>query len=218
MKFTWERIEGKQLWFDVRFADHLPRYKLAQKYCEGKKVLDIACGTGYGSKELAEVASSVIGIDVDKASVELAQKMYQSKNLQFKLGNGQDIQVEDESMDVVVSFETIEHIVDYHQFMRELKRVLKPGGTLILSTPNYLGEVHKNIYHVSNFTTIHLIDVFKQYFSDFSVKYQGKHLFPFPGRGFWQVLLSWFWVKRDVKIRDEKPSFEHHVTIIVAKK
>ena len=152
MKFTWERIEGKQLWFDVRFADHLPRYKLAQKYCEGKKVLDIACGTGYGSKELAEVASSVIGIDVDKASVELAQK------------------------------------------------------------------VHKNIYHVSNFTTIHLIDVFKQYFSDFSVKYQGKHLFPFPGRGFWQVLLSWFWVKRDVKIRDEKPSFEHHVTIIVAKK
>ena len=105
----------------------MPRYKLAQKYCEGKKVLDIACGTGYGSKELAEVASSVIGIDVDKASVELAQKMYQSKNLQFKLGNGQDIQVEDESMDVVVSFETIEHIVDYHQFMRELKRVLKPG-------------------------------------------------------------------------------------------
>jgi 2-polyprenyl-3-methyl-5-hydroxy-6-metoxy-1,4-benzoquinol methylase len=88
----------------------------------------------------------------------------------------------DGSVDVVISFETIEHIVDYHQFMQEIKRVLKPGGILVLSTPNYLGEIYKNVYHVSNFTTIHLIDLFKQYYSDYQIFYQGKHQFVLPGR------------------------------------
>lgn len=218
MKFTWERIEGKQLWFDIRFADHMLRYEFAKDHCKWKKVLDIACGTWYWSFELSKVAEDVIGIDIDKDSIRLAQKIYTHKNLTFQLGNGESIDLPDNSIDVITSFETIEHILEYHQFIKELKRVLKPWWILILSTPNYLWEIYKNVYHVSNFTTIHLIDLCKQYFDDFKVYYQGKHLFPFPGRGFLQVILSRFGIKRDVEIRDRQPNFDHHVTLIVAKK
>lgn len=73
MKFTGERIEGEQMWFNVRFADHFPRYEFAKDRAKDKVVLDIASGTGYGSYELAQVAKEVIGIDVDKESIELAK-------------------------------------------------------------------------------------------------------------------------------------------------
>ncbi len=218
MKFTWERIEWKQLWFNIRFADHFPRYDFAKKYCKDKIVVDIASGTGYGSYELSKVAQKVIGIDIDGQSIESAQKTYSNSNLEYRLGNWQKIDLPDESTDVVISFETIEHIIDYHEFMNEIKRILKPWWVLVLSTPNYIWEISKNIYHVSNFTTIHLVDLFKKYYENFEIFYQWKHLFPFPWRGFLQVIWSWFGYKRDVIIRPKKPNFEHHVTLIVAKK
>ncbi len=218
MKFTGERIEWKQLWFATRFADHFPRYDFAKQYCVDKVVVDIASWTWYGTYELSTVANNIIGIDVDEQSVTLARQNYENDNLKYILWNWNTIDLKDNSVDVVVSFETIEHIVEYHQFMSEIKRILKPGWILILSTPNYLWEIYKNVYHVSNFTTIHLIDLFSQYYQDFKVFYQWKHLFPFPWRWFFQVFLSWFWIKRDVMIRDQKPSFDHHVTLIVATK
>lgn len=218
MKFTGERIEWRQLYFKTRFSDHFPRYDFAMPYCMNKIVIDIASGTWYWTYKLSKVSKQIIGIDIDEQSIEIARQNYKNHNLEYKLWNWIKIDVEDGSVDVVVSFETIEHIIDYHQFMQEIQRVLKPWGTLILSTPNYLWEIYKNTYHVSNFTTIHLIDLFKIYYEDFEIFYQGKHLYPFPWRGFLQVVLSRFWYKRDVKIRSKKPIFDHHVTLIVAKK
>lgn len=216
MKFTWERIEWDQWWFKIRFADHFPRYEFAKKYCtKDSAVLDIASWTWYGSYELSHVAKDVIGIDVDKESIRIAQKKYIKENLKYIVWDGNHIDLPDWSIDLVVSFETIEHITEYHQFMKEVKRVLKPWWIFILSTPNYLWEIYRNIYHVSNFTTIHIVDLFSQYFSQYKIYYQGKHQFVFPWRWFLQVFCSWFGIKRDVSVRSTKPLFQHHVTILV---
>lgn len=215
MKFTGERILGNQWKSDVRFADHLERYDFAATLCKGKKVLDIACGTGYGSNIMAKVAESVVGVDIDKAAVENAQRVYKATNLSYIHGDGTTIPLADESVDVVVSFETIEHIVEYHHFLKEIHRVLKKGGVLLMSTPNFRGEIVKNRYHVSNFTTESFIAAVEKVFPIKEVYYQWKHFYPIPGRG---ILEAFFRIKKDVKIRAEKPSFHHHVTIIRAEK
>ncbi len=116
--------------------EHVHRYLLAREITQGKDVLDIACGEGYGSNLLAEVANSVIGVDISPETIDHAQSIYQKKNLDFKVGSCAQIPLADASVDLVVSFETIEHHNEHEQMMREIKRTLRPGGLLILSTPN----------------------------------------------------------------------------------
>ena len=83
MKFTGERVEKKQRQFSKRFADHLKRYEFAKTYCKDKSVLDIACGTGYGTYELAQVATKVLGVDIDQDAVKLAKDTYKNDNLSY---------------------------------------------------------------------------------------------------------------------------------------
>ena len=215
MQFTGERILGNQWKGDIRFADHLERYNFAADYCTGKVVLDIACGTGYWSHIMSKVAKSVTGVDVDKFAVENAQKQYKADNLRYLLGDWETIPMDDASVDIAVSFETIEHIVNYDHFLQELKRVLKPGGMLLMSTPNFRWEIVKNKYHVSNFTTESFVSAVEKHFTLDEVCYQGKHFYPIPGRGILEALLR---IKKDVKIRSQKPDFHHHVTIVKATK
>ena len=133
-------------------VEHLHRYALARPLCAQKKVLDIACGEGYGSALLAATASRVIGMDLDAAAVAHATAKYVRPNLEFKAGSCTDIQLADETLDVVVSFETIEHHDRHDEMLREIKRVLKPAGLCLISTPdrhNYSEKRHyKNPYHV----------------------------------------------------------------------
>ncbi len=215
MKFTGERVEEKQWKFDLRFADHLARYDLAKPICKDKVVLDIACGTGYGTYTLAQVAQKIDGVDIDKESVELAQKQYTLPNLTYTVGDGTTIPFADNMFDVVISFETIEHIVEYHHFLDEIHRVLKPGGVLLMSTPNYKGELVKNTYHVTNFDTNTFVGSVKQHFNVEKIFYQGKHFYPFPWRGIFEGVFN---IHRDVLIREQKPAFDHHVTIVQATK
>ena len=115
--------------------EHLHRYAFASAQVRGVDVLDIASGEGYGSEMLSRVASSVIGVDIDKASVEHAAGKYVRGNLSYRQGSCTEIPIPDKSVDVVVSFETIEHIDDHDAMMSEIKRVLKPEGLLIISSP-----------------------------------------------------------------------------------
>lgn len=115
--------------------EHLHRYAYASGLVLGLDVLDIASGEGYGSEMLSRVASTVIGVDIDKASVEHATRKYLRSNLSFKKGSCTEIPIPDKSVDAIVSFETIEHICDHDAMMSEIKRVLKPGGLLIISSP-----------------------------------------------------------------------------------
>ncbi len=111
--------------------EHLHRYFLARELCRGLDVLDVASGEGYGSALLAQTAASVIGVDLSKKAVDHAANSYNLANLSFKVGDARELPIEDGSLDVVVSFETLEHFFEHNQFLAEVKRVLRPQGRLI---------------------------------------------------------------------------------------
>jgi ubiquinone/menaquinone biosynthesis C-methylase UbiE len=119
--------------------EHLHRYAFAREYAQEKDILDIACGEGYGAYLLADVARSVIGVDIAEDVIEHARRKYgDNPKLSFKVGGCSEIPIDDASVDLVVSLETLEHHNQHEQMLREVKRVLRPGGTLIISTPDRL--------------------------------------------------------------------------------
>ena len=116
--------------------EHLHRYAVAVGLAHGKRVLDIACGEGYGANLLAFVASQVTGVDLDAGTIAHAQAKYDRPNLDFVEGSCTQIPCADQSIDLVASFETIEHISEHDAFLSEIKRVLAPGGILVISSPH----------------------------------------------------------------------------------
>jgi len=132
--------------------EHLHRYLFASQFVANKQVLDIASGEGYGSELLAKTAKKVYGVDISKEAIIHARKKYPQKNLFFKVGSCSVVPLKDHSIDVVVSFETIEHHDDHEGMMLEIKRVLKPDGILVISSPDKLEYTDKpgfnNEYHV----------------------------------------------------------------------
>ncbi len=132
-------------------AEHVARYVFAAGLCAGKRVLDIACGEGYGSAMLAQAAAETVGVDIDPATVDHANRVYARSGLSFAVGSCEEIPAKRHAFDVVVSFETIEHIEDHARFLREVRRVLRPGGLFICSTPDpavYLAGKPRNPYHL----------------------------------------------------------------------
>ena len=115
--------------------EHLHRYAFACELSAGKRVLDIACGEGYGSEMLSRNAKSVVGVDIDPASVAHAKAKYGSPKLKFLQGTCEEIPLPNESVDLLISFETLEHIEDHGRFLSEAKRVLSAKGMLVISTP-----------------------------------------------------------------------------------
>ena len=153
LEFTGERmttaVEGP-----TEF-EHFHRYCLARDLCQGLDVLDVASGEGYGSAILAGVGRSVVGVEIDAATVAHAAETYRGDNLRFIQGSASELPLEDACVDVVVSFETLEHIREHEQFVREVGRVLRPGGTFIVSTPD------RRIYsgRLESFNRFHLLEL-----------------------------------------------------------
>ncbi len=136
MEFTGERvIEGCtpiRIWLD-----HQHRYQFAARYAERKTVLDISCGTGYGTYLLKESgADRVSGVDIADEAINYARSRYKSEKIEFKTGDVRKIDFPEDFFDVVVCFETIEHIDENEKAVKEFYRVLKKDGTLIISSPN----------------------------------------------------------------------------------
>lgn len=129
-----ERLETGQ--FNENTSEHLHRYAIASDLCANKVVLDIASGEGYGSILLAKKAKSVAGVDIDEATILLAKEKYKANNLEYKVGSADNIPYNDGSFDIVVSFETLEHHDKHTEMMQEIRRVLKPGGICLISTPD----------------------------------------------------------------------------------
>ena len=119
-------------------AAHLHRYFSVLDLVQGKRVLDISCGEGYGTALMRrEGAARVTGADIDMAIIERARRVYGDEGLSFEVADARTtLPFEDQSFDVVVSFETIEHIAEQEGFTAELARVLTPEGILVISTPD----------------------------------------------------------------------------------
>jgi SAM-dependent methyltransferase len=163
-----ERIVPGLVGFETYF-EHIERYRLIQKYANhNRSVVDLASGSGYGSYYLAcQNFSQVTGIDRDVASVAYAQATYcsRAKNLTYEVGDAANIPVPGNQTDIFVSFETVEHIPDPASFLQEIERVLKPGGVMLLSTPNKhfsLQHGADNPYHISEMFLGDLLSLVKE--------------------------------------------------------
>ena len=132
--------------------EHYHRYLFASRYSVDRIVFDIACGEGYGCHLLAQVASRVIGGDVDIDTIRYAESQYSSPKLKFVACNATAIPLNTASVDVVTSFETIEHFQNHETFLAEIARILRPDGLLIISSPNHpvytAQDKYENPYHI----------------------------------------------------------------------
>ena len=149
--FTGERFVPTESG-EIRY-EHLHRYAWAAGLCQGKDVLDLASGEGYGSALLAGSARSVLGVDLSPAAVAHAREQYAATpHLRFEQGSATAIPLASASVDVVVSFETVEHLSEQSQMLAEFRRVLRPDGLLVISSPNkkvYSDERnYSNAFHV----------------------------------------------------------------------
>lgn len=133
--------------------EHWHRYAFARALASGKRVLDAACGEGYGSAQLAQVATNVLGIDIDAATIAHAQSRYQSAaNLRYLQADVTALDaLPDRSFDLIVSFETLEHVQAQERLLDGFARLLAEGGVLLVSTPDklhYNAGAEPNPFHV----------------------------------------------------------------------
>ncbi|MBN1676242.1 MAG: class I SAM-dependent methyltransferase [Kiritimatiellae bacterium] len=151
-----ERMDANRtdIFSPSRAEFHKARYRFAGGFAADRAVLDIACGTGYGSDILLREgkAAAVYGVDIDPRTIEYAGRVYARDGLVFREGTILDIPFADGFFDLVVSFETIEHVADEERQLQEVRRVLKPGGQYVLSTPNDWGVGEVAPFHVRSYT------------------------------------------------------------------
>lgn len=151
---TGERFIPGKMNDPATITEHYQRYNAALPLVKGKVVLDIASGSGYGTYLLSSAAAMAYGVEIDQNAVDYSMERYAGSNLKYLQGSVAGIPLEDHSVDVVVSFETIEHVSAELQIrmMEEIERVLKADGILFISSPDkrYYSEERgfDNPYHV----------------------------------------------------------------------
>lgn len=135
LEFTGERFTPecvREIWYE-----HWHRYAFAQRFAQGKRVLDAACGEGYGSALLARRAASVLGVDVSQQAVEHARSRYTASNLRFETADVTLLEhLPDRSFELIVSFETLEHLQAQERMLDGFTRLLADDGLLVISTPD----------------------------------------------------------------------------------
>jgi SAM-dependent methyltransferase len=166
------RGEPRDFWGLV----HETRYRwVAQSFAiAGKTIMDFGCGTGYGAYELAQTAGHVTGIDYSSVAIEYANKNYARDNLRFLVGDASSKKSPElfngGTFDFVVSFDVIEHVERYFDYIENICAVLKENGVLIIGSPNRLQTFNWNVawnkYHVQEFSPYQLRKLLGFYFKD----------------------------------------------------
>ncbi len=130
-------------------ALHLKRYDFAARWCRGRTVLDAGCGVGYGSHFIGTLAEDVLGVDLSEDAIAYARERYGSETVEFRVMDLAALDLPDASFDAVCAFEVIEHVPAPEAVLAELGRVLRPGGTLVVSTPQVARTTHSpdNPFH-----------------------------------------------------------------------
>lgn len=157
----------------------LTRYQLAAQYAQDKVILDAGCGSGYGSEELAKAgAKKVYGVDLVPDSIVYSRIQHHHQNLVFRQGDLTNLDFPGNFFDLICAFEVVEHIKDYPKALAEFYRILKPGGLLIISTPNkavYSPDTKKPFYPF-HYYEFYLNDL-KKMLKNFQIKkLQGQYI------------------------------------------
>jgi len=222
----WAQMETRSLYRFNAFQDAC--YKRALREAGdigGKAVVDIGAGDGAFSSLLARSGALLTVVDNQEEGLKIAQSMFTQKGLQamFVKGDAGHIPLPDASADVVTCIEIIEHLDDPEAFIREVKRILKPGGVLVLTTPYRLGEIFMSHFHVHEFYPTELQKLVEPYFVDVHV-IESHHVFWFAfygyrfktfrrmqlGRYFVNMMTLWFGINpflRDASKREKRDYF-----------
>jgi 2-polyprenyl-3-methyl-5-hydroxy-6-metoxy-1,4-benzoquinol methylase len=153
------------------FSRHRYTYEYVSRYVEGKNVIDIGCGTGYGSKILSGKAGHVLAIDRDPEALRYCTEHFQGQNLEFRIGDAEHLQA-DRLFDVAVTFQVIEHLADTGAYIRLLKTLVKKGGIILITTPNVKvrqAGVVTNPFHVNEMTCDQFSGLLQKHFSSFQI-------------------------------------------------
>jgi len=167
LEFTGERFTPecvREIWYE-----HWHRYVFACAFAQGRRVLDAACGEGYGSALLAASADSVLGVDIAESAVAHARQRYgQHANLRFEQGDCTALSCGDAQFDLIVSFETLEHVAAQQELIAGFARALAPGGLLIVSSPDKRTYSEKsgfrNEFHVRELYREELLELLRPHF------------------------------------------------------
>ncbi len=177
LEFTGERFTPenlREIWYE-----HYHRYALASQLVTGLHVLDAACGEGYGSELLAGTAASVTGVDISADAINHASSRYgQRENLEFIQADCSQLDFEDNKFDAIISFETLEHLQEQESMLAGFRRILKPGGWLLISSPDKAeysdAEDYSNPWHVKELYREELLELLGKDFS--TVRLLGQKL------------------------------------------
>ncbi|MSP02996.1 MAG: methyltransferase domain-containing protein [Acetobacteraceae bacterium] len=148
--------------------EHYHRYLFARGLCRDRDVLDVASGEGYGAAQLAQVARRVVGVECAGATARNAAVNFPRDNLHFIQADARSLPLCDASVDVVTSFETIEHFDRQEDFVAEVHRVIRPNGSFVVSTPDR--DIYSppgtppNPFHVQEFDRTEFLDLLYRHF------------------------------------------------------
>lgn len=164
--FTGERMipelnKGKTLYYE-----HLLRYLFSSQFVKHKKVLDLGCGSGYGSRILKALgAKEVFGVDISKEAVEYARSTYGNQNVKFLTADVEKLPLFKERFDTIAAFEILEHLQNHNSFLKGIKKNLKPDGIFLVSTPNKYTYPEKNPFHLKELFPDQFETLLKEYFT-----------------------------------------------------
>lgn len=174
-------IKDSNLFADLIFW----RYNYAGKSVRNKSVLDVGCGTGYGTNCLANLgAEKVTGIDISKKFIDIAKKKYIKPNVRFEVLDALKLERLEEKFDIITCFEVLEHlpIGTHEEFLSDVGRILKSEGKLFLSTPNRLlaspgSDKPLFPYHTKEFSPKELKEILERHFQSvvvYGVRYNSE--------------------------------------------
>lgn len=171
MIYNWERgIPATHFMPIMGYRNIIIRYNIASKYISKyDKVLEAACGYGYGAAYLASKCLDVQALDLAEDNIKFAEECYSNSNISWNNGNVLKLPYKDKSFNIYTSFETLEHLKldDVESYFREAKRVLKDNGSMIISTPNKTNRQNiNNPYHIREYTVEELNDILKKHFKE----------------------------------------------------
>lgn len=162
--FTGERLHAGDELFSVDLARHEAAYKIAEARLPAGRVLDLGCGSGYGAAALAAVHTPLIGLD--RIRPDAANRGATA----FVRADLHGIPLREASFDLIVSFQVIEHLKDPRVYLAAISKLLAPGGTALITTPNIEMSDGVNPYHVHEYHADELSETLRPYFSDVAMQ------------------------------------------------